>query len=181
MKNILFTLLLALVLIPVASSAHTGETTTSQEPGFMIMQQVEDQALGDELHEEMEDLMIKMMSGELSQGETDRMVELMSQHPGPGSIMMSRMMGMGTFGSGFNSHNNNSMMGYGFSGFGGGIVMILFWILIIVGVVALAKYAMGNGKKSGGINKTALDILNERYAKGEIDKDEFESKKKDLQ
>ena len=103
MKNILFTLLLALVMLPVVSSAHTGETTTSQEPGFMMMQQVEDHALGDELHEEMEDLMMKMMSGELSQGETERMVELMSQHPGPGSMMINRMMGMGTFGSGFNS------------------------------------------------------------------------------
>ena len=182
MKNILFSLLFALVLIPVASSAHTGETTTSQEPGSMMMQQVEDQALGDDLHEEMEGLMKKMLSGELSPGETDRMVELMDEHPGPGSMMMNRMMDMGTFGSGsgFNSHNNNSMMGYGLSGFGGGIVMILFWILVIVGIVVLVKYAISNTTRSDQ-GRSALDILKERYAKGEIEKDEFEAKKKDLQ
>ncbi len=180
MKNILLVSFLALVMMPVTVSAHTSDTTTSGEPGFMMMQQVEDQALGDQLHEEMEDLMIKMMSGDLSQSQTDRMVELMDQYPGPGSMMMGRMMGMGTFGSGFNSFNNNSMMGYGFSGFGGGIFMTLFWILVVVGIVALVKYAMGNTTKSVG-EKNALDILKERYAKGEIDKNEFEAKKKDLQ
>jgi len=71
------------------------------------------------------------------------------------------------------------MMGYGLSGFGGGIFMILFWILIIAGIVVLVKYVMGNNTKSE--SKNALDILKERYAKGEIDKDEYEAKKKDLQ
>ena len=71
-------------------------------------------------------------------------------------------------------------MGYGFSGFGGGIVMILFWILVVVGIVVLVKYAISNTTRSDQ-SRSALDILKKRYAKGEIDKDEFESKKKDLQ
>jgi len=91
-------------------------------------------------------------------------------------MMMGRMM----FGSGFNGFSNNSMMGYGLSGFSGGFLMILFWILVVVGIVALVKYAMSNTTKPGH-EKSALDILKERYAKGEIDKDEFETKKKDLQ
>lgn len=181
MKNILFASLLAVVMSPIALSAHMSNTSTSEEPGFMMMHQVEDQALGnDDLHEEMEGLMLKMMSGDLSQSETDRMVELMNQYPGPSSMMMNRMMRTGTLGSGFKSFNNNSMMGYGFSGFGGGVFMILFWVLVIVGIVALVRHAMGNTTKSVG-EKSALDILKERYAKGEIDKDEFEAKKKDLQ
>lgn len=182
MKNILLVMLMAIVITPFAVSAHTGtgDTTNSQESGFMMMQQVEDQALGNELHEEMEDLMTNMMSGALSETETDRMVELMNQYPGPGSMMMGRMMGSGMFGSGFNSFNHNSMMGYGLSGFGGGIFMIFFWILVVIGIVALVKYTMSNTTKWRS-SKSALDTLKERYAKGEIDKDEFEVKKKDLQ
>jgi putative membrane protein len=90
------------------------------------------------------------------------------------------MMGMGTFGYGFNSSlNDNSMMGFS-SGFGGGFIMILFWILIIIGIVALVKYTMAGTTKSER-GKDAHDILKERYAKGEIDKDEFDAKKRDLE
>ncbi|OGH29914.1 MAG: hypothetical protein A3B41_05170 [Candidatus Levybacteria bacterium RIFCSPLOWO2_01_FULL_37_26] len=72
-----------------------------------------------------------------------------------------------------------NMMG-GWNGFGllGWIPMLLFWILLILGVVALIRYL---GRSSQGQeNKTPLDILKERYARGEIDKKEFEEKKKDL-
>ncbi len=72
----------------------------------------------------------------------------------------------------------NNMMGWG--GFGlGWIFMILFWILVILGVVALIRY-LGNSGKAPKDHKTALEILKERYAKGEIEKKEFEDKKKDL-
>lgn len=72
----------------------------------------------------------------------------------------------------------NNMMGWG--GFGlGWIFMLLFWVLIILGVVALIRYLGNSGKAPKG-HKTALEILKERYAEGEIDKKEFEDKKKDL-
>ncbi len=70
------------------------------------------------------------------------------------------------------------MMGLGGFGFGW-IFMIIFWILIILGVVALVRY-LGNSEKSVKDDKTPLEILKERYARGEIDKKEFEAKKKDL-
>jgi putative membrane protein len=74
------------------------------------------------------------------------------------------------------------MMNYGYSNFGGfgGILMILFWLIIIIGVIALYKWLAGQNKSDGRIDKSALDILKDRYAKGDIDKKEYDEKKKDL-
>jgi putative membrane protein len=66
----------------------------------------------------------------------------------------------------------------GFSGFGL-LLMFLFWALIILGIIAIIHYLGGSAKNTRS-EKTPLDILKVRYAKGEIDKKEFEDKKKDL-
>ena len=72
-----------------------------------------------------------------------------------------------------------NMMG-GLNGFGifGWLTMILFWVLLILGVIALFRYLSRSSQQPG--HKTSLEILKERYAKGEIDKKEFEAKKRDL-
>ncbi len=75
------------------------------------------------------------------------------------------------------------MMGWG-TGWLGMIFMVLFWILIIAGGIYLVKYLVQNtrgGPQTGGKRGRALDILEERYARGEIEKEEFEARKKDLQ
>ena len=74
--------------------------------------------------------------------------------------------------------------GFGFGGGGMGIGMLLFWGLIIFAIVILAR-GFGGRSSSGAIeprarDKTPLDILGERYARGEIDKAEFEQKRSDL-
>lgn len=72
--------------------------------------------------------------------------------------------------------------GFGFGGMGMGIGMLLFWGLIIAAIVVLLRGfgARPAGSGPGLREKTALDILRERYAKGEIDKAEFEQKRSDL-
>jgi putative membrane protein len=73
--------------------------------------------------------------------------------------------------------NWDHMMGYGN---GGGFM----WFIVAV-VVGVAVYFTLQFMKSKGFNgptvETPLDILRKRYAKGEIDKEEFERKKKDLE
>jgi len=74
----------------------------------------------------------------------------------------------------------NNPMGWGF-GLLGLIFMLLFWVLIIAGIVALVRWlGMSQSHGTHKNEKTPLEILKERYAKGELNKEEFEAKKKDL-
>ncbi|WP_293650406.1 SHOCT domain-containing protein [Thiolapillus sp.] len=58
--------------------------------------------------------------------------------------------------------------------------MWFFWILLIVIVLWGVKAATGQDNRGKSNPKSALDILKERYARGEIDQEEFEQKKRDL-
>ncbi len=49
--------------------------------------------------------------------------------------------------------------------------MILFWGLIVLGIVALVKWLSAGS--SPGSSKRPLEILQERYARGEISRDEY--------
>lgn len=71
--------------------------------------------------------------------------------------------------------------GYGWMGFGW-VFMVLFWVLIILGVVALLRWlGMGGNASRGAPRKTPLEILQERYARGEIEREEYEQKRRDLE
>ncbi len=62
----------------------------------------------------------------------------------------------------------------------GGIGMFLFWGVIIILAVLMAWIFIGGPRTRSASRSTALDILRERYAKGEIDKDEYEQRRRTL-
>jgi len=64
-------------------------------------------------------------------------------------------------------------------GFGGGF-MWLFWVLIILAIVMLIK-AGGSGASPDTRSESPLEILKKRYANGEIDDEEFQRRKKELE
>ncbi len=79
------------------------------------------------------------------------------------------------------------MMGPGMmGGFGWGWLMpiffILFWGLVIWGIVALVRGLSGSRGSDSTLPTadSALEVLKKRYARGEINKEEYEEKKKDL-
>lgn len=71
--------------------------------------------------------------------------------------------------------------GYGWMG-AGWIFMILFWALAIAGGVVLVRWLGTRNSGSGDTRRrTALEILQERYARGEIERQEYEQKRRDLE
>lgn len=58
------------------------------------------------------------------------------------------------------------------------LMMIAFWVLIIAGLVVGLRWLARLGRPQQP--DSALDILRQRYARGEISREEFEAKKRDL-
>ena len=57
----------------------------------------------------------------------------------------------------------------------------LLWILVIAFVIwAISRAASGGGATSPGPRSTGLDILEQRYARGEIAREEYLQKKQDI-
>lgn len=69
------------------------------------------------------------------------------------------------------------MMGHDFGWGIPGLGMILFWV-VIVGLAAFLAWLLAGNRPNAG--KTPRQILEERYARGEIDREELEQKRRDL-
>ena len=58
------------------------------------------------------------------------------------------------------------------------VMMLVFWGLVIAGIVLGIRWLLHQGREAR--SDSALQILRERYARGDITKEEFEAKKRDL-
>jgi uncharacterized membrane protein len=103
------------------------------------------------------------------------------------SVTYGGMMGMMPFmfrssgyGGGMMGYPYGGMMGYDMMGYGGWgwVLALAFWILVFAVLVLLALWLY---KSVAGRGSASLEILKQRYARGEISKKEFEGMKKDLE
>src|SRR4030042_6854282 len=79
----------------------------------------------------------------------------------------------------------DGMMGPGMMGGFGGfwfmpIIMIVFWGLVIWGIIALVRGVSAGSTGPSAQSESVLEILKMRYARSEITKQEYEERKKDL-
>lgn len=75
------------------------------------------------------------------------------------------------------NYGDNHMMDG--AGWGWGMIMMLFWAAVIVLIVVLITKSLNNNSKASG-GESALSIAQQRYAKGDISKKQFDEIKKDL-
>lgn len=83
-------------------------------------------------------------------------------------------------------HNSDMMWGGGWAGMGFGLIVMIVVIAAVVALIVLLVRWLGgpghgdHGRYMAPHGKTALDILKERFARGEIDKEEFEERRRTL-
>ena len=94
-----------------------------------------------------------------------------------GVMTSSAALAQGNPTGGYNDHMWGDTYGWSMMGHG---TMFLFWILLIVLIVLAVRWAMDrDDRRSNG--STALDILKERLARGEIEPAEYEERCKVLE
>lgn len=59
--------------------------------------------------------------------------------------------------------------------------VLLFWVLVLVGLVLLVRWLWMQAWPNTKTEDSALEILKRRYARGEITREEFEAIRRDLQ
>ncbi len=65
-------------------------------------------------------------------------------------------------------------------GFGGGWFGMGLWWIVVLAVVIWLVWVAGRGRQNKASGESALDVLNRRYASGEISREEYAQKKRDI-
>jgi putative membrane protein len=70
-------------------------------------------------------------------------------------------------------------------GGGMGIIMIIFWVVVIAAIALAVSSVISNRRpphdREDDISSNALEIINQRYARGEIDRHQYEAIRRDLE
>ncbi len=100
-----------------------------------------------------------------------------------GVFLLTGMLGAGMMGGWWPMMGGGMMGGWWGPGFGWwGLVMMVFWVLFIIGIVLLVAWIvrqLAAGPSVTGRTR-ALEILQERYARGEITREQYEQMRRDL-
>lgn len=123
-----------------------GNETAGYWPGMMgstgvqMMESVEVSAMGNEMHDEMQGLVTKMIAGNLSSSDQARMVEIMNRYPGASNMMVTRMTG-GTVQGGWSGYQGMmggaGMMGSGFMVLGVSLAVLFYVVWLAVGILLI--------------------------------------------
>lgn len=169
----------------VSSDGHTAREEAEGKEIWdkLLLKQLECKNLTDNEYQALGEYFMGQMMGSSHESMNNIMIQMMSEE---GEIQIHVGMGKRLSGCEPNAQipsrgGGNLMMGpWGGGSFGifGWLLMLLFWGLLILGVIALIRYLTRSGQAKK--DRTPVDILERRYARGEIDKKEFEEKKKDL-
>lgn len=85
----------------------------------------------------------------------------------------------------YGGYHDGHMWGGEWHGWVFGPMMMAFWLIVLAGIVLLVLRMLGSagsgGRGSGKQESDALDILRERFARGEIDEAEFDARRKVLE
>ncbi len=95
---------------------------------------------------------------------------------------IAMMATVGAQPSGSYTHDPHMLGGWGWGGMILGPIMMILFIAAALAAVVLVLRALGVGPRRPAARegRAALDILNERFARGEIDKDDYEERKRAL-
>lgn len=88
-------------------------------------------------------------------------------------------MANAAFAQGFDNREWMSNWGWGHMAFGG-LMMVVFWGGIVLLMVLLARGLGGGERREALSRQSPMDILQERFAKGEIDQIEYDERRRAL-
>jgi len=191
MKKIFTILIFSMLLLNVSlASAHEhnfAETKQLIDSGISCDKLTDEQfeSMGDYYMEQMHpgeahEMMDKMMGGEgsdtLKQMHIQMAKRLYCNEDVGGMMGSGGMMGMMNMMGGNMMGNYPSYYGYGYNSFWN-----IFWSIFLIGVIALVIWLIYKFTKKGKESETPINILQKRYAKGEINKKQFEEIKKEME